>query len=166
LAQNHLDILKLATTREIANDAMALSMLIKDNILSDSTDAVLQKYADIDLLIFKNKIKEADEALEQLKLENPGHPLQDEILFKLANLKIQMGNYKAALACLNELNQKYADDLLGDDALFLTATIYEKYLNSKTEAMEIYNSFLIKYPGSNYAAEARKRFRLLRGDSI
>jgi outer membrane protein assembly factor BamD (BamD/ComL family) len=30
--------------------------------------------------------------------------------------------------------------------------------------MEIYRDFLNKYPGSVYAAEARKRFRNLRGD--
>ncbi|CAN5374953.1 hypothetical protein BH10BAC4_BH10BAC4_09840 [soil metagenome] len=30
--------------------------------------------------------------------------------------------------------------------------------------MEIYRTFLDKYPGSVYAAEARKRFRTLRGD--
>jgi hypothetical protein len=32
LAQAHLDILKLATSREIANDAMELSLLITDNL--------------------------------------------------------------------------------------------------------------------------------------
>src|SRR5690606_2547040 len=37
LAQEHLDILKEATTREIANDAMDLSMRIKENIAFDST---------------------------------------------------------------------------------------------------------------------------------
>jgi len=30
--------------------------------------------------------------------------------------------------------------------------------------MEIYRDFLNKYPGSVYAAEARKRYRTLRGD--
>ena len=38
LSQEHLDILKEATTREIANDAMALSILIKDNIALDRSE--------------------------------------------------------------------------------------------------------------------------------
>ena len=36
----------------------------------------------------------------------------------------------------------------------------------KDKAMEIYREFLTKFPGSVYAAEARKRFRTLRGDFI
>jgi outer membrane protein assembly factor BamD (BamD/ComL family) len=37
-------------------------------------------------------------------------------------------------------------------------------LGNKEKAMEIYREFLNKFPGSVYAAEARKRFRMLRGD--
>src|SRR5690606_28607822 len=36
LAQDHLNILKEATTREIANDALDLSMRIKENLAYDS----------------------------------------------------------------------------------------------------------------------------------
>jgi hypothetical protein len=43
LAQEHLDILKEATTREIANDAMELSMRIKENIAFDSVGMALQR---------------------------------------------------------------------------------------------------------------------------
>jgi hypothetical protein len=32
--------------------------------------------------------------------------------------------------------------------------------------MELYNQLLQKYPGSIFGAEARKRFRALRGDTI
>jgi outer membrane protein assembly factor BamD (BamD/ComL family) len=42
--------------------------------------------------------------------------------------------------------------------------IYDRYLNNKDKAMETYREFLNKYPGSVYVAEARKRFRQLRGD--
>ncbi|MCK5206680.1 MAG: tetratricopeptide repeat protein, partial [Cyclobacteriaceae bacterium] len=56
--------------------------------------------------------------------------------------------------------------ILGDDALFLIGTIYEDQLNEKEKAKEIYQSFLTRYPGSNKAAEARKRFRTLRGDFL
>ena len=53
---------------------------------------------------------------------------------------------------------------LADDAYFLQGEIYERQLGDKDKAMEIYRNFLTKYPGSVYAAEARKRFRQLRGD--
>ena len=41
LAQSNLDILKLATSREIANDALDLNILIKNNTVFDSTDVVM-----------------------------------------------------------------------------------------------------------------------------
>jgi hypothetical protein len=88
-----LDILKLATSREIANDAMALSLLIKDNTQLDTGDLAMKKFADIELLIFQNKKIEAYSDLETLKSENPDHPLIDEILFKQAELKMEMGDF-------------------------------------------------------------------------
>jgi len=166
LAQGHLDILKLATTREISNDAMALSLLIKDNLMKDSSDNALKRYADIELLVFKNRKEEALSLLEQLLKDYPFHPLQDEILYKQAVLFMQMGNFSSALKSLNAIVEKYGTDILGDDALFLCGTITEEYLHDKSGSMEIYQSFLVKYPGSNYAADARKRFRLLRGDAL
>ncbi len=166
LAQGHLDILKLATTREISNDAMALSLLIKDNLMKDSSDNALQRYADIELLIFKNRKDEAFALLDKLKKDYPFHPLQDEILYKQALLAMEIGDFSRSLISLNEIVDKYGSDILGDDALFLCGTVTEEYLHDKTRAMEIYQSFLAKYPGSNHAADARKRFRQLRGDTL
>src|SRR5690606_25665293 len=65
LAQEHLDILKEATTREIANDAMDLSMRIKENIAFDSAGHALKEYASIELLLYQNKTDAALQALEQ-----------------------------------------------------------------------------------------------------
>ncbi len=166
LAQGHLDILKLATTRQISNDAMALSLLIKDNLMKDSSDNALQRYADIELLIFKNQKDEALSLLGQLKKDYPFHPLQDEILYKQATLSMETGDFSRALIALNEIVDKYGTDILGDDALFLSGKVTEEYLHDKSGAMEIYQSFLVKYPGSNHAADARKRFRQLRGDTL
>lgn len=166
LAQSHLDILKMATTREIANDAMALSLLIKDNTQLDTGDVVMKRFADIDLLIFQNKKFEALDSLEKLKKENPDHPIVDEILYRQANLKMEMGEFNESIKLLKNIVDNFGEDILGDDALFLIGTIYEDQLNDKEQAKEIYQSFLIKYPGSNKASEARNRFRTLRGDFL
>lgn len=166
LAQSHLDILKLATSREIANDAMALSLLIKDNTQLDTGDIAMKKFADIELLIFQNKKIEAYDDLEALKSESPDHPLVDEILFKQAELKMEMGDFSTSINMLQNIVDNYGTDILGDDALFLIGSIYEDQLNEKEKAMEIYQLFLREYPGSNKAAEARKRFRTLRGDFL
>lgn len=166
LAQSHLDILKMATTREIANDAMSLSLLIKDNTQLDTGDLVMKKFADIDLMIFQNQKFKAYDSLSLLKEKFPDHPIVDEILYMQAKLKLEMGQFQEAISLLQEVVDNFGEDILGDDALFLIGTIYEDRLNEKEKAKEIYQLFLTKYPGSNEAAEARKRFRTLRGDFL
>ncbi len=166
LAQSHLDILKMATTREIANDAMSLSLLIKDNTQLDTGDIAMKKFADIDLMVFQNQKFEAYDSLSVLREKFPHHPIVDEILYKQAELKIEMGDFQQAITLLREVVDNYGEDILGDDALFLIGNIYEDQLNEKEKAKEIYQSFLTKYPGSNKTAEARKRFRTLRGDFL
>jgi tetratricopeptide (TPR) repeat protein len=166
LAQSHLDILKLATSREIANDAMALSLLIKDNTQLDTGDVAMKKYANIELMIFQNQKLEAYDSLEWLKKEFQDHPLADEILYKQAELKMEMGDFSTSIEMLQNIVDNYGTDILGDDALFLIGNIYEEQLNEKEKAMEVYKNFLREYPGSNKAAEARKRFRTLRGDFL
>lgn len=166
LAQSHLDILKMATTREIANDAMALSLLIKDNTQLDTGDVVMKRFADIDLLIFQNKKYAALDSLEKLKKDAPNHPIVDEIIYRQAELNMEMGKFDEAIILLQNIVNNFSEDILGDDALFMIGTIYEDQLNEKEKAKEVYQTFLIKYPGSNKVAEARKRFRTLRGDFL
>ena len=166
LAQSHLDILKMATSREIANDAMSLSLLIKDNTQLDTGDLVMKRFADIDLLIFQNKKFEALDSLEKLIKDVPDHPIIDEVLFRKAELNVEMGNFETSIELLQNIVENYGDDILGDDALFLIGTIYEDQLKDKDRAKEVYQNFLVRYPGSNKAAEARKRFRTLRGDFL
>ena len=52
-----------------------------------------------------------------------------------------------------------------DDSIKI-ARFYEEKLNQKEKAMEMYRNYLEKFPGTIYVAEARKRFRALRGDKL
>ncbi|MCA6078513.1 tetratricopeptide repeat protein [Fulvivirga sedimenti] len=164
LAQAHLDILKQATTRTIANDAMALSILIRDNSYFDSTQVAMKDYARVELLLFQNKDSLAIELLDSMKLRYPRHPINDEILWLEAKLMRRSGNFEKAAELLEEIYASYPEDLWGDDAYFTLGEIYERNLNDKDKAMEIYGEFLRIYPGSIYVVEARKRYRSLRGD--
>ncbi|RNI32287.1 hypothetical protein EFA69_02875 [Rufibacter immobilis] len=166
LAQSHLDILKLATSREIANDALDLSLLIIDNTGLDTSAAALKEYAAIDFLVFQHKYPEALSALDKLLTKYPGHSLTDEIYFQKAELQQQMGQFAEAAQNLQLIidNPKY--DILSDDALFLLARLNEENLNQPQKAQELYNQLLVKHPGSVFVAEARKRLRKLRGDKV
>ena len=77
---------------------------------------------------------------------------------------MKQGEFEKSLTLLNKLLTVYGEDILADDAYFLEGEIYERQLHNKEKASEIYREFLNKYPGSVYAAEARKRYRQLRGD--
>ncbi|UXP33423.1 tetratricopeptide repeat protein [Reichenbachiella agarivorans] len=166
LAKSHLDILKTATTKEIANDAMALSLLIQNNTVLDTSDFVLKEFADIDLLRFQNKTLEAKDKYLQMLKSYPHHSLTDEIHWQLAHIYLEIGEYENAVLNLDVIESDYKTDIFGDDALFLKGKIFEEYLHDTDTAMELYKSFLITYPGSIYVAEARKRFRTLRGDNV
>ena len=166
VAKDLLDVLKLATSREIANDAEQLSLLIVDNTGLDSTEAAMREYADIDLLLFQNKTDEAITALNQMLTKYPDHSLVDEILWLRANTYMKQGKTAEALDDLKKISSTYPNDILGDDAMFTQAKIYEERMKDKAAAMEAYQKVLTQYPGSIYGAEARKRFRALRGDTV
>ncbi|MEP6738290.1 MAG: tetratricopeptide repeat protein, partial [Chryseolinea sp.] len=171
LAQEHLDILKQATTREIANDALELSMRIKENIAFDSTGAALKDYASIELMLYQNRTDDALDRIEKLKqgISSDGATISnrtilDDVYWLEANIRMKKGEFDKSIALLQKIIDDYGDDILADDAYFLQGQIYERQLGNKEKAMEIYRDFLTKYAGSVYAAEARKRFRQLRGD--
>ncbi|MFD1002378.1 tetratricopeptide repeat protein [Ohtaekwangia kribbensis] len=171
LAQEHLDILKEATTREIANDALDLSMRIKENIALDSAGEALQEYASIELTLYQNKTDEALARLDKLKQgfsvagkAVSNQTILDDVYWLEANIRMKRGEFDNAIGLLQKIRDEFADDILADDAYFLQGEIYERQLKNKEKAMEIYRDFLNKYPGSVYAAEARKRYRTMRGD--
>lgn len=195
LAQEHLDILKEATTREIANDAMELSMRIKENIAFDSVGSALKAYASIELLLYQNKTSSALKEISYLKegrlkvstkemskeeafllniepitesdsgwVSFTNHTILDDVYWLEANIRMKKGEFETSLGLLQKILTDYPEDILADDAFFLQGEIYERQLANKDKAMEIYREFLNKFPGSVYTAEARKRFRVLRGD--
>lgn len=164
LAQGHLDILKLATSREIANDALDLSILIKNNTVFDSTDVAMRRFANVELMLFQNQKEEALAEIDSMITDLQSHTLVDELLLLKAQTLRELGQFELALASLEEINTKYYYDILGDDAYFLTAQILDYDLDRTEEAMKIYEELLTKFPGSIFVAESRKRFRELRGD--
>ncbi len=164
LAQGHLDVLKEATTREIANDAMNLSLLIQNNTAFDSTGSAMKSYAEVELLLFQNQPQQVMNRLDSMLKIYPQHPLTDEIYWLEAKVNVRLGKFEQAISNLDNVLTGYPQDILGDDALFMSGRIYEEQLGDEKKAMETYAKFLTEYPGSIYIADVRKRFRKLRGD--
>lgn len=166
LAKDILDVLKKATSKEISNDAMQLSLLIEDNTGLDTSEAAMSKYAHADLLIFQNKYTEGLETLNALLKEFPSHALIDEVLWLRANTLLKVNRIDEAIKDLEDIIENHKYDILTDDAVFTLAKIMEENLKDKTRAMEYYKLILSNYPGSIYNAQARVKFRELRGDYI
>ncbi|NQT78171.1 MAG: tetratricopeptide repeat protein [Bacteroidetes bacterium] len=165
-AKAQLDVLKAATSKLIANDALELSLLISDNIETDSSYAGLRLFSKADLLLYMNKPDQALVTLDSINLLGAWHPLFDEVLYKKAEIRIRQGFYTKADSLLQVIGTAYPDDILGDDALYRRAKLQEDIFIDELKAMELYQELLTRYPGSIYTIEARGKFRNLRGDAI
>jgi tetratricopeptide (TPR) repeat protein len=165
-AQAQLDVLKGATAKLIANDAMDLSLLISDALAIDTNIAPLMIFSRADLLAFQNKDEQAKITLDSINTLFPNHALADDILYRKAQIELKHARYTEAAAYYDTIVKNYGDDILGDDALFKLAGLNENQFKNLDKAKELYQQLLIKYPGSLYVVEARKRFRKLRGDSF
>lgn len=165
-ARAQLDVLKGGTSHLIANDALALSLLIQDNMGLDSNITGLLIFAKADLLTFQNKDDAALLTLDSLLADTPEHSLADEVLLKKAEIMKRKGRYEEEAALLQKIIDKYGTAILADDAYFMLADLYERKLQNKQKAMDLYQELLVKFPGSSYVVEARKRYRALRGDVL
>ncbi len=166
LAKAQLDILKGATTKLIANDAMLLSVIITDNSTIDTTTAPLKLFADADLLIFQNRLLDARQKLDSIKVEYPGHALEDEMLLLRYEMAMKEREFEKAASFLSDIKNLYPTDILADKAIYRLAELYENQLGDLDKAKELYQTIILDYQDSLYATESRKRFRKLRGDNL
>ena len=116
--------------------------------------------------MFRNKDDLALLTLDSIRDIVMWHPLSDEVLLKKAEIMMKKALYEEADTLLQQLVELYTYDILGDDALFKRAQLYELQFNDIPKAMELYENILTDYPGSLYATEARRNFRRLRGDEL
>jgi tetratricopeptide (TPR) repeat protein len=165
-AQSQLKVLKNSTSQLIANDALALNLLITDNAVKDSLKVVLKKYAVADLLSFQNKNKQAIDTLTLVLNQYKGHPIEDEALFKQAQLFEKTNQFINAENNYLQIISLNKDDILADDAHYYLAELYLNKLNSVEKAKEYYQKIIFEYPSSIYVVDARKKFRKLRGDDL
>lgn len=165
-AQTQLEVLKASTSELISNDAIDLSVFIIDNLGMDTVATPMQMFAHADLLMFQNKDDEAMAEMDSILMLYPGHALTDDIEYTKAQIFVKRKDFDKAISLLNDIITNYKDGLKADDATFLLAEIYQEHLNDKTKAMDLYKSVITDYSNSLLVIEARKRYRLLRGDKI
>ena len=159
-------MLKSSTSQLIANDALNLNLLISDNLQNETDTAALKKYANADLMIFKNQSDQALTILDSISVLFPGNTLADDIFMAKSKIFIKNNEFNQAIGQLMGIIENYPTELWGDDAVFMLADIYETQLNQPAKALELFQKIITDFPGSLYVIEARKRFRKLRGDKL
>lgn len=165
-SQAQFDILKASTSKLISNDALDLSVFIMDNLNLDTSSAAISLYSGAELMVFQNRFDEAFSKLDTLRREFPDHSLQDDILYLEAQISEKKRNWEKAASLYEDIAKKFPEEIRADNALYALAQIYEFRLNDLEKAKTLYERIFMDYSGSIFAVDARKRFRVLRGDKV
>lgn len=161
-----LEVLKGSTTQKIANDAIALALLIQEQLGVDSNAAPLSTLARAELWSARGRMDQAEVLYDSLLKAFPSHPITDDVWYRQAEDRIKQKKYNEAVTLWEKIVSQYPDEPLADDALFRIAETQEFKLKNSSEAQKTYETLLTRYSGSTYCTEARKRFRALRGDKL
>ena len=163
-AQTLFDVLKRSTSKKMANDALHYSLLINENTALDTTTEALELYAQADLLQFRGWGDSALAILERMPIGFPEHSILDDALYLRAQIHQDARRDSLALQHYQQLLDEFPKSILIDDALIRMARLLEDRQPEK--AQQYYKQLFVEQVDSFYASEARRRYRILRGDVI
>lgn len=153
-AEAQVEVLKAATDKAIANDAIQLSLYIKECNKYDSTGYILRSYGKI-----RQQMSFGSDSIAVLMtdslLQNISEP--DILAFlslQKANLFLLQAKNKEAEAVLEELVSDYRDTFVADEALWRLAQLQKKQADKYEKAMESYKLLITKYPNSFFTPMA------------
>jgi len=164
-ALKQLSVLKSSHSQLIANDALDLYLLIKDTE-SDSTYTALKKFAKADFLVYKNKNEQALSVFSQILKEHKGEEIESVTLLRMGQMLEKQNRYTEALKHYQTIIEHFSDGIYIDEAIFFSAEIYNKKLQNIEKAKELYQKIIFNHQDSIYFVNARKEFRILRGDNV
>jgi len=143
-----------------------MSIFIMDNIGLDTTDVPLKMFSEAELFTVQNKFDEAFIKLDSISILFPEHSLEDDIIYQKAELHKRLKNIDKAIELYTAVYENYPEEIRADNALFKAAEIYQNQLKDLDQAKSLYEKLFIDFSNSTFAIEARKRYRILRGDDI
>ena len=159
-AQTQLDVLKAATSKLIANDAMSLSLIIGDNLEADSTGRELDRLARADYKIYQQKEDQALLILDSI-CRDGNEISKPHALYRIAEIKEKNQDYLNADSLYLQIFNEFPDSYMADDALMKAAIIEHRQLKDKDAAKQHYEQLIDLYPTSLYTAQAKKNYRKL-----
>ena len=165
-AETQLKVLKSSTSQLIANDALELKLLITDHKAIDSLHTALKRYAKADLLMTQKKPKEAILVLDSILENHKADPIIDQVLLFQAHVYESQKQYVKAASNYLLIIKNHKEEILIDDAYFYLAELYRTQLEDSEKAQHNYESIIFNHEDSIHFVEARRQYRILRGDLI
>lgn len=162
-AETQLKILKAATSKLIANDAMSLSLVIKDNLEADTTGTELRRVARADYDIYRHDDKAALLLLDSI-IATGNNISKPHAMYKKAELMEKDGDTQQAEELYNDIHTLYPGSYIADDALMKSAGIATQKKDIET-AKSLYEAIIDEYPTSIYTTEAKRLYRNLQKNS-
>jgi tetratricopeptide (TPR) repeat protein len=157
-----------------ANNAIELQTFILENrapaIRGVQSDEALEQYARAMHQKRRQRYSEAIAMLRDVIDEYPKALLVDDALLAVGDLYFAMQRYDDALAWYDRLKTHElipgsgSQSILRDLALLRIAEVHQYGTGDRERAIRAYEDLIAEHPRSMYAADARKRIRLLRGD--
>lgn len=165
-AQTRLDVLKSATSKLIANDAMELSLFIGDIYEEDTMGFALRMFGTADLLSSQLQMDSALVWLDKIE-EFPSGPNSAEyVIYKKAELYMAKKEYTTADSLYTKLYTNFPESIKADNAIYHRAELNRLFLNNTEKAMELYLLLMTDFPDSMYAGESRVKYRALREENL
>jgi len=158
-----LDMIIADPSSDYANDAIGLHSLISEN---GGNDVALKLFAKAELTSLGKDLNAALSAYRSIPESYPTATIADESVLRAVEILVQLKKPNDALSLLANMQEKMTTSPLLDKAAFGEAEITETLLKEKVKAQRMYEDFLERYPKSPLCSEARKRARILRGDSF
>lgn len=159
-AETQLNVLKAATSKLIANDAMSLSLVISDNLEADTTGFELRRLSRADFKMYQHKDDQALLTLDSI-CHDGNEISKPHALFRIAEIKEKNKSFAEADSLYLQIVSAFPDSYMADDALMHAALLEDQQLKNREAAKRHYEQLIDQYPTSLYTAQAKKNYRKL-----
>jgi len=163
-AAGSLQRISVNLANDLANDALQLLYFIQEN--KAAGQEALAEFARADLLVRQRKYSEALARFASVTTQFAATPLLDDAMMRIGDLHLLLNRTDSALVVFRRIINDMPTSILRDRAQMRIGEVYEGRLKDKKKAIEAYEAVLANYPTSLFVEEARKKIRILRGDSI
>ncbi len=156
-AEAQLDVLKAATDKKIANDAMKWALFITEAKAADTTQQLLRTYGRGLQAQSQGKDTLAISVLDTLL--NTTDNMQLQAFFSLQKAKIRLGQQRKmeAKTLLESFTTNYSDSFVADEAIWTLIGLLKE--TESEQCQQYYKLLITQYPASFYTPQAREAYR-------